>query len=112
MNPQFTQVSGNASVFRSTVSRPPTCSSETRSSQPCHSSPPQNGQLIRAPRLLKKSKIFTYPPVHGRLSILRNLSQKLLLILVVGPPRGQRTASDADLRAQIREIIDAPSSRP
>ena len=57
MKPQFAQVSGNASMPRSTVALPTTCWSPTRSSQPCQSSPPQNGHAMRASRLRKKSKI-------------------------------------------------------
>src|SRR5579884_3258488 len=57
MKPQFAHVSGNASVPRSTVALRATCSSATRSSQPCQSSLPQNGHALRASRLRKKSKM-------------------------------------------------------
>jgi hypothetical protein len=57
MKPQLAQVSGKASLLLSTVSLSPTVSSATRSSHPCHCSCPQNGQLIRASRLLRKSKM-------------------------------------------------------
>ena len=57
MKPQFAQVRGKASPRRSTDVLPIAWSSVTRSSQPCHSSCPQNGQDGRAPRLRKKSKI-------------------------------------------------------
>ena len=57
MKPQFAQVSGKASPRRSTAVLPIAWSSVTRSSQPYHSSCPQNGHDGRAPRLRKKSKI-------------------------------------------------------
>jgi hypothetical protein len=64
MKPQFAQVSGNASVPRSTAALPATCSSATRSSQPCQSSPPQKGHAMRASRLRKKSKMrFVASPI-------------------------------------------------
>ena len=65
MNPQFAHVSGKASVPRSTVALPRTCSSATRSSHPCQSSPPQNGHAMRASRLRRKSKMrFVVPPSY------------------------------------------------
>jgi hypothetical protein len=51
------QVRGKASARRLTASLPMTWSNVTRSSQPCHCSPPQNGHPRRAPRLRRKSKI-------------------------------------------------------
>jgi hypothetical protein len=69
MKPQFAHVSGNASMPRSTAALPAACSSATRSSQPCHSSAPQNGHVMRAPRLRKKSKIrFVASPYLPRQS--------------------------------------------
>lgn len=57
MNPQFVHVSGKASTLRSIALLPITWSRVTRSSQPCHLSPPQNGHAMRAPRLRRKSKM-------------------------------------------------------
>ena len=79
MKPQLAQVRGNASVFLSTDLLPMTCSSATRSSHPCHCSWPQNGQLMRASRLLRKSKMrFTrITPVQGDVVASPSLARTL-----------------------------------
>ena len=79
MKPQLAQVRGNASVFLSTDLLPMTCSSATRSSQPCHCSWPQNGQLMRASRLLRKSKMrFTrIRPAQGDVVASPSLARTL-----------------------------------
>src|SRR5439155_5297699 len=89
MKPQFAQVSGNASVPRSTVLLPMTCSSETRLSPPCHCSWPQNGQLMRAPRLLRKSKmrfasITPHKLERPRLEACDDLAQASDALVVAG----------------------------
>ena len=65
MKPQFEQVSGNAWPRRSMAPLPIAWSSVTRSSQPCQSSWPQNGQDMRAPRLRKKSKMGCFAVIRA-----------------------------------------------
>ena len=99
MNPQFAQVSGTASVRRSSVPLPTAWSSVTRSSQPCQSSWPQKGQDMRASRLRKKSKM-------GGLVVTRSATVAQRVVRY-GP-------SDPDPAAQAphrRWSVDTPSAR-